>query len=612
MPSAGKIRAGQGEVELGLEKSGLEKGLAAAAGTLKSWSKTVASIGAGIAGAGAAITAPFLIGLGVFAAQGGAIFAASRETGIGFEQMGALAATMGGDVDVAVRAIGRMDTFLQAVADGSKTHIQALGQLKLSFADLNEASQHERLLMIADALDKVADAGQRAALKRAVLGRGAAEINLSGGRAGIEARENRARELGAVLSPADVQLAKDYNKAMKELGMVTKGIWAELGAAAAPFMTEFVTMITNILVGFRNWLNTMRPTLSVVFRFADLLVTLGTILVGVAGFLFTAGAALGGMAMLVPILIVGLKVLGIALLAIAGIFISIAVPALVVWGLLTLFPEIGDAIATAFSAVGEYMSEWGPILEEFGAMFSSIWGGIKDAIMAGDLGLAFKIAWLGIQLIWEKGMNWLKDSWFAFKFLFLNAWHDISAEVAGIFVGMMAGIAKAMVWVGARIVSIVNGLLDNLPDWLKEQIGIESLREVDETAENARIDRRAAELTGGPRGPRPQLEQADRTREREIEGELNTAISDAEIARIQADMERDWREQELADAGQGFIGKEKGHVMGGFGADAIMGLLGGDSPASRTERLANQQLEQQRLIARDIQEIRRNGGFRFA
>jgi acetyl esterase/lipase len=90
---AGKcaIQAGAGYVKLGVERSALQKGLDDAKKDIQSFARGVASIGAGVAAAGASIVGPMLYGLNQFAESGASVSRASRETGVGFENMGALA-----------------------------------------------------------------------------------------------------------------------------------------------------------------------------------------------------------------------------------------------------------------------------------------------------------------------------------------------------------------------------------------------------------------------------------------------------------------------------------------------------------------------------------------
>lgn len=533
------IKAGGGYVELRVEKTELEKGLEEAKKSVQNFGKTIGAIGAGIAAAGAAITAPFLKGLNVFSELGKETLKASRETGIGFEQMGTLAAALGGDIQDTVATIIKMDTFLEKAAQGGEEANRVLGMLGVSFADLNQADTHERMLMIADALEKVGDAGQRAALKREIFGRGAAGTNLSGGRAGITAREARAAEVGGVISEADKQTVFAYNKALKEMGMATKGIWLELGAAAAPFMTRFYNMVVDILIQVRQWLNSLRPVMEIVFRIGDGMVTAGAVIAGIGGAIFTIGSVL-------PLLATAV---GAAFIMFAKVAVVVGAIALAAYAVYTYWDDIvsvAQAIGEYLSPVGEYFAAWGPILQEFWALFSQIWGGITDAISGGDLKVAFQVAWLGVQMIWAKGVNWMRDGFFSLGYV-LNVTFD----------SIVKNIAKAMVWVSARIVDAINGLIDLLPDWVQSTTGITRLGSIDETEMNRQLDRdqSAAERRYAS------MMNSERARaageEGGLQGEMDYLRAEAETVAIVADTARAMRNVREQD------GRPGGFTLGG-------------------------------------------------
>lgn len=372
MATPGAIRAGQGEIELGLNQSPLKQGLADAKAELEAFGRGVASIGAMIANVGAQITAPFLRGVEAFAELGGSIYRASQQTGIGFESMGRLAAATGGNVEMATRNIMQMDRFLQGVASGSHTHAVALDRLGLSFEQLNTASQHERLLLFADALNNVGDAGQRAALRREIFGRsfgrgGTGTLNLEGGRAGILEREQRAQELGGVLSPADVDLAHQYTESQRELGLAGRGMWAALGAAATPVMIEVAKFWTEVFVNVRYVVEGIRGFLTEVFRIADYVNKAGLALMylgaaisgaGVAFSVLSGAIAASPIVLIVGAILLAARALGFefSLLHTQLGFVDSALDAV-----LSPIYAVKDAIVAAWGAFVQYLHDNGLI-----------------------------------------------------------------------------------------------------------------------------------------------------------------------------------------------------------------------------------------------------------
>lgn len=290
MASKAAIEAGRGYVTLETRNL-LQKGLDEAKATLQAWGTTVMAIGAAVAATGVLIAAPFLQGLDTLAAWGKEMRTAMRQTGMSFEELDLAMDGTRTSADELVPAIAKMDEFIFSAANGSREANNALAEMGISLSDLQHASQGDRLLLLADGLNRIGDAGQRIARQRDVFGRGGLSLNIEGGAAGMRARAARADYLeGETLnSRATLELVGQYNTAKREFGMAMSGFWATLGAAAAPVMTDFFRMITQIVVGVRQWMDANRPLLTTIFYVADKLILLGTI-IGFVGSMIYAGA----------------------------------------------------------------------------------------------------------------------------------------------------------------------------------------------------------------------------------------------------------------------------------------------------------------------------------
>ncbi len=298
MASKREIEAGQAVVRMGMDISPLTKGLDAAQQKLAAFGKGVAAFGAGLAIAGALITTPMLYGLEVFSDMGGRINRAARISGIGIEDLQTLAHALGVDFDELGTASKKMDQFISKASQGAPEATHRLGQLGLTLQDLAGLSEGDRIRKIGEAINKTySDISQRHAAATDIFGRNGLALNFGGD---VGGRENRLRELGGVMSPEDVALAKEFNKAQKEMGIAVAGLWARIGSTAAPAMRDFFNMITRIVVAVQGWVDANRPLLEIVFRIADGMITAGTaigILGGIIygasyGFLFLKGAIL--------------------------------------------------------------------------------------------------------------------------------------------------------------------------------------------------------------------------------------------------------------------------------------------------------------------------------
>ncbi len=290
MASKGSIEAGRGYVTLETRNL-LQKGLSEAQASLQTWGKSIMAIGASVAAIGVMIAAPFLQGLDVFSQWGNEVRTTMRQTGMEFETLDVLMDGLRVSGEELVPAVAKMDEFLLSAGNGSREANQALREMGLSLEELQQASQGDRVMMLADGLSRISDAGLRIARQRDVFGRGGLSLNIEGGATGIRARAERADELEGVQTPEMLRQAQEYNRAMREMKMATNGIWMSLGAAAAPVMTDFFRMITQIIVGVRQWMDANRPLLTMIFYFADKLILLGTVIGFVGSAVYAASYA---------------------------------------------------------------------------------------------------------------------------------------------------------------------------------------------------------------------------------------------------------------------------------------------------------------------------------
>jgi hypothetical protein len=161
----------------------------------------------------------------------------------------------------------------------------------LSLLDLQRMSRSDQMLAIADGLSKIGDANQRIALTRQILGKTAGSLNLAGGAEGIRARAARRDEVEGQLSESDLQIAREYNKAMREMGMSMTGIWRELGATMAPIMTMIYRGMTNAQIAVRKFLEENRGLAMVVLLVGGGLMWLGTAVGAISIAFYVAAAA---------------------------------------------------------------------------------------------------------------------------------------------------------------------------------------------------------------------------------------------------------------------------------------------------------------------------------
>ncbi len=311
MASKASIEAGRGHVTLGV-KDELVAGLEKAKGTFKAWGASVAAIGAVVAAGGAAISAPFLGGLHDLAETSHLVFNAARITGMSFDQVQTTAAGMRVSVEELAPAVVKMNTFLMKAGESGSAASEELERLHLHIGDLNSMTEHDRMLALADAISKVGDEARRTSLVREIFGRQGQALNISGGRAGIESRAARFREIGGVISDDDIAKGKEYWHAQKEAGIATAGIYRVLGAIAAPVMTEIAQRTLEVIMNIRGWVDANRPLLDIIFRVGFALATAGAAIVALGGVIYGVSYAISFMTGALAILKGGFGLVSVA------------------------------------------------------------------------------------------------------------------------------------------------------------------------------------------------------------------------------------------------------------------------------------------------------------
>ncbi len=551
MAGSDAIKVGEGNIVLGMDLGPLANDLKAAQAKIQAWGQGVMAAGAGIGAIGAAITAPFLYGLSVFSDMGSDIVKTSRMTNMSFGEVQAAMAGTKLSADELTTATKRMDMFISSAAEGSPEAVHQLQMMGLTIGDLANLTEYERLLLFADGIQKIGDASQRSTAQVKVFGRSGLEANLVGGAAGVRKRAARGAEVGGLLSDADVKLAKEYAISQKELALATKGLWAQIGAAAAPLMTWFTNTVTNIIIAVRKWVEQNRGLLTTIFHIGDKLVLAGVVIGGFGAAIFGLGTAFGLLAYVVASLgVVVAAVFSPIGLIIAGVAATVVLSGYLIYKVFEAFPDLAEQI-------GSYFVAWGPIIEQFGQTFMQTWGGISDAIFSGDLRAAMEIACLGMELVWTRMINYIAGTISDISYLLVTNFQEaMNVIITGMNVArrMVPGLALA----------------PDIP-----------LLSLEQDARAIAMDQRIAALR----------------EEQGIQDQLDYAVLEAYYTRLFSQRPITG---EPGIPGGDLAGKQ-GSSTGTFSASAIAGMIGGTDPIDKLRVVAEQQLDVQRDQLRAIE-----------
>lgn len=221
------IRAGRAFVELFADDSQLVRGLRRAEKKLKAFGASIRKLGLVVAGIGTAILTPLAASVRLFTTLGDQTAKMAQRTGLSVEALSELrfaASQAGIDLETLENTVRRMQRSISDAGRGLSTATEALGDLGLTFSDLDGLSPEAQFNLLADRVSRIDDATRKAAIAMTIFGRSGTQLLplFAQGSAGIGALRAEARRLGLTMSGEDAKAAEDLEDALDRLWAVVK------------------------------------------------------------------------------------------------------------------------------------------------------------------------------------------------------------------------------------------------------------------------------------------------------------------------------------------------------------------------------------------------------
>ncbi len=418
------IRAGRAFVELGVDKNPFVRGLKAAEKHLVAFGRQVRDIGLRIAAAGGSIVGALFGAARVFATIGDALNDMSARTGVSVEALSELshaAEQSGADVESLENGLRFMQRTLGEAAHGSKSATESLTRLGLSMGALLALSPENQFKAIADGIARIDDPTLRAAAAMDLFGKSGTRLipMIEGGAAGLEAFQRQARDFALTLTTLDAVAASKLDDTLNLLSSTLKALVRSVGAAVAPVFTEVAQRIAQATAGTAKWVSQNRQLIVTALK-------VGAVVTAVGAAIAVAGTTIIGLGITLGSLATIATTVGAAIAALTSP-IGLAVGSLAVLG----------AAVVKYTEVGAEALKW--FGEQFGKLrdfIGDVLGGVRDAMLAGDIALAGRILWLTLKVAWQKGVAELNIIWMKAKTFFLEVGHKMwfgllkSAETA--------------------------------------------------------------------------------------------------------------------------------------------------------------------------------------
>ncbi len=584
--SASGVRAGAAYVELGTRDNRLVRGLAAASAKLKAFGAGVAGIGARVAGLGAAAVAPLIPALESLGEQAKLADAADA-FGLPAEKATRLFGILqAGGSDLRDATEGLV-TFNQRVSDAlsgtgqeATQLFQDLGVSAKAFEGLDTADKFYALL---DALRAVPDPAKRVQLLLKAVGEDTGKNLISV----LALSADRVDSLGDAFqqSAGDLEQARNASRAYTAAIAQVGRAWREVVAAVAPAVQDIAEWVSRAVKPVVAWVRENREMVKTAALVAVGVLGAGAALLALGGTISVVGTAVGGLATLVSVLgsVFGaiLSPVGLVVAAVAGLGYLFATQT-----------ESGMRMTSAIAAGFQSLAETA----------TTAWGGIVDAVVAGDLELAARIALAGIGVEWAKAVLWWTEKWNAFKGVFVDGWRDVVAGVKLMFWDLTAWIARTF-----------SGAIEKLfraAAWAAGKLGLDDLSKrlrEDFDFSDANINRNRDRIKGQILDDRRARQQdADAARMADASGarddlaraaeNLRAAVDEAARKRAALGERMEPKVRSASSYDDVVDLAKKVDVQGTFNAMALRGL-GGDSLNERTAKAVDRIDENVKKIA---------------
>ena len=487
--SANAVRQGRVYVEIGADPKKLFAALDAVNKRIAQVGSAMMSIGNRLMAAGTAITTPIVGAAVAFSEVGDAVGKMAARTGLSTEAISAfgyVASQSGTDIGTLENGVRTMQKTLDAASQGSKAAANAFHRLGIDIGALAQMSPEQQFLTLADALGRVQDPAERAALSMQVFGRAGSALlpMFSGGAVGIRTLMQQAEQLGIVMSARTAESAAQLNDAIGQLTTSFKAVSMAVGASVAPLFSSLASIAAIAVAQITRFIQEnealVQRTLGV-----------GAAMVVAGGAITTAGLAMKNFGMAVTALLAplvstvqvayriatsftaaaaGAVMYGakttIAAAASLAAWVAANAPLAIAVGLLGAVGAAAIYAAGGFqgiaSAIGGGFAEAGAnavtVLSDIGATATATFDGIYAELTAGNLMGAMDILWLGLKAGWARGSEAVMgevDKWVVFL---QNTWMHMGTAVATTWETMWSMLVQG----GRTFGAVLQGAFDNV------------------------------------------------------------------------------------------------------------------------------------------------------
>jgi hypothetical protein len=480
--SSGAIRAGKAFVEIFANDSKFIKALERSKKALLAFAKKISIVGAAVSGFGGSVLGTLAKAADNFISRADAIAKMAERFGTSTEIVSELAYAferVGLSTEDTADILKDMQKNIAAAASGNAELANKFAELGVNVQDIINLPIDQQLEAIADGLATIENPAKRNALAMQLLGEkgGKAAALLGKGSAAIREYRKEAKAIGASVSTEDAELATEAMDQLEKIISTLKYTFISLGQAILPSketMREIGTVIFDVGKSVREFIQENRSLVQIVGIVAAAISAVGIALLGIGGAAAIASVAIGGLVTIATTIgAVFSAVFSVAALKIALVVAIVAGLAYALYSLL----DLGEPIREMFASVKDFLG--------------GVFAGIKDAILAGDIKLAFSILVQSLLVLWQDLVVKMQRIWNRFKGFFVDGWHKIGESITDVILDFYSFLFRKFSSVFEKIYSTLRKAAKSLGfDELAEK-----LAKAEELARNpARIRELQAEI----------------------------------------------------------------------------------------------------------------------
>ena len=505
------VKAGSAYVSIGM-KSSITKDLNKIKTELNDFGSSIMGIGSKVAGMGLAITGSLTAAVVNFSNVGDTLGKMAARTGVAastMSELGFAAEQSGGTIEDVESSLQRMAKNLGGIGPESIKTTEALQAMGLSVSQIQSMSPEDQFETIGAAIAEIQDPTQKAAAAMAVFGASGRQLIPMLG--DIKALREEARELGLSPSPESIRAAEEINDAINRVRRTIGATFYEIGAALAPMAMDVLQGFLTVAKAVRKFVIENKSLIITAAKVGSVLTVAGSAIVAIGATFVGAGMAISGVLSVMSLFGGAIGVIT-SLLAVVlspvGILVAALVAGAYAWA---RFSESGRAAVSGLSGI---------ITGAFGGIATTVsdtFGGIFDAIKAGDLSLAGQIAITGLKLVFAQGLEAITKLFgesigkMASQVLsgdFAGAWSTLGTtildSVANIASGMVSLFSNAANAVMNKWQETVNAISDYILQaateggamgWALEQVSGVNMQEESARGKRIEAERRSKGMT---------------------------------------------------------------------------------------------------------------------